>query len=192
MPDFFEGSPAEYSWYPPDNKEKETKLNNFFSTNGAPPKGAGRIPGLLKEIEKQYPEIQKWGVVGFCWGGKVVSLTSGDNSPYKAAAECHPAMVDPEDAEKIKIPLAMLASKDEPAEDVKKFEEKLTGPKHFETFGDQIHGFSKLPFNRYPNQKLSADGVVLVAARADLEDPRVKEEYERGYKTLLTFFGKHL
>jgi len=131
--------------YPPDNEEKGKKLGNFFSTTGAPPKTAGRIPGLLKEIEKQYPDIQKWGVVGFCWGGKVVSLTSGGDTPYSAAAECHPAMVDPEDADKIKIPLAMLASKDESADDVKKFEEKLTGPKHFETFSDQIHGFSRFP-----------------------------------------------
>ena len=129
--------------YPPDNDEKSKKLNNFFSTTGAPPKTASRIPGLLKEIEKQYPNIQKWGVVGFCWGGKVVSLTSGDDTPYTAAAECHPAMVDPGDADKIKIPFAMLASKDEPADDVKKFEQNLTGPKHIETFSDQIHGFSR-------------------------------------------------
>lgn len=31
-----------------------------------------------------------------------------------------------------------------------------------------------------------------MAARSDLEDERVKSEYERGYKTLIEFFGKHL
>ncbi len=31
-----------------------------------------------------------------------------------------------------------------------------------------------------------------MAARSDLEDSRVKEEYERGYKTLLEFFAKYL
>jgi hypothetical protein len=31
MPDFFDGEPADISWYPPDNKEKEEKLGNFFS-----------------------------------------------------------------------------------------------------------------------------------------------------------------
>jgi hypothetical protein len=30
-----------------------------------------------------------------------------------------------------------------------------------------------------------------MAARADLSDARVKEEYVRGYKTLLEFFGKN-
>ena len=50
-------------------------------------------------------------------------------------------MVDANDAEKIKIPLCMLASKDESAEDVKKFEANLTGEKYVETYKDQIHGY---------------------------------------------------
>ena len=94
------------------------------------------------------------------------------NTYYKAAAECHPAMVDPSEAEKIDIPLCMLASKDEPAEDVKKFEAALKNGKHVEIFADQIHGW--------------------MAARADLSVQRNREEYERGYKTLLEFFAKYL
>jgi len=80
-------------------------------------------------------------------------------------------MVDPNDAAPIKIPFIMLASKDEGAEDVKKFEDNLKVPKHVEIFDDQIHGW--------------------MAARADLTDERVKSEYARGYKTVLEFFGKH-
>jgi len=102
-----------------------------------------------------------------------VSITTSTNdTPFTAAAECHPAMVDPSEAEGIKIPLCMLASGDEPAEDVKKFENNLTKEKYVEIFGDQIHGW--------------------MAARSDLENPRVKQEYERGYKTLLEFFAKYL
>ena len=81
-------------------------------------------------------------------------------------------MVDPSEALNIQIPLCMLASKDEPVEDVKKFEANLKGEKHVEVFGDQIHGW--------------------MAARADLSDERVKSEYERGYKTLLEFYAKYL
>jgi dienelactone hydrolase len=81
-------------------------------------------------------------------------------------------MIDPSDATSIKIPLCMLASGDESAEDVKKFEANLKGEKHVETFGDQIHGW--------------------MAARSDLEDERVKSEYVRGYKTLLEFYAKYL
>lgn len=50
-------------------------------------------------------------------------------------------MVDPKDAEKITIPLIMLASKDEDAEAVKNFEKTLKVEKHVETFGDQVHGW---------------------------------------------------
>jgi len=66
----------------------------------------------------------------------------------------------------------MLASMDEPAEDVKKFKTNLKGPNHVEIFGDQIHGW--------------------MAARSDLDNERVKSEYERGYKNLLEFFAKYL
>jgi len=172
MPDWFEGKPADISWYPPDTKEKEEKLDHFFKTTGAPGKTAEKIPGFLKEIEKMYEGIKHWGVIGFCWGGYIVSLTTSNNeTPFKVAAECHPAGVNPEDAKSIKIPLVMLASKDEDAEAVKKFEANLTKDKYVEIFSDQIHGW--------------------MAARGDLDNPRVKEEYERGYKTVLEFFAKH-
>ena len=173
IPDFFEGKPADISWYPPDNEEKGKALGNFFQTTGAPPKAAEKVPTLVKAIQANYPSIKTWGVLGFCWGGKIVSLTtSTESTPFTAGAECHPAMIDPSDATKIKIPLCMLASGDESAEDVKKFESNLKGEKHVETFGDQIHGW--------------------MAARSNLEDAKVKSEYERGYKTLLEFFAKHL
>lgn len=81
-------------------------------------------------------------------------------------------MIDPADALKITVPLCLLASQDENAEHVKQFAANLKVPKYIETFSDQIHGF--------------------MAARSDLEDPRVKQEYERGYKTVLEFLAKHL
>lgn len=99
-------------------------------------------------------------------------MVSQDGTPFKAAAECHPAMVDAAEADNISIPLCMLASKDEPAEDVKKFEESLQADKHVETFSDQIHGW--------------------MGARADLSVPRNREEYQRGYQILLHFFAKYL
>jgi len=81
-------------------------------------------------------------------------------------------MVDAADAKNIKIPMCMLASGDEDGESVKNFEAELTGPKHVETFGDQVHGW--------------------MAARGDLENEKVKGEYERGYQVLLGFYHEHL
>ncbi len=81
-------------------------------------------------------------------------------------------MVDPADAEKITIPIAVLASGDEDPELLKNFGEALKVEKHEETYGDQVHGW--------------------MAARADLEDQRVRSEFERGYGVLLTWFHKYL
>jgi len=98
-------------------------------------------------------------------------VASSDSNPFSIAAECHPAMVEPKDAEGIKIPTIMLASGEEPEDKVKEFEANLKVPKHVETFKDQIHGW--------------------MAARSDLSNDRVKEEYIRGYKTVLDFFSKN-
>ncbi|KAI0118295.1 alpha/beta-hydrolase [Nemania sp. FL0031] len=172
IPDWFKGEPASLEWFPPTTEEKQKKLGAFFQKY-PPPSIAGEVSGYVKALSAKYPEIKEWAILGFCWGGKVVSIaTASPENPFKAGIEAHPAMVDPKDAEGIKIPLALLASKDENPEDVKKFEANLTGPKHVETFGDQIHGW--------------------MAARSDLEDERVKSEYKRGYQTVLKFLSEHL
>lgn len=75
MPDFFEGKPADISWYPPDTKEKKEKLGEFFSNVGNPTKTVERVPKVIKEIESQFSGIESWGAVGFCWGGKVCILS---------------------------------------------------------------------------------------------------------------------
>jgi dienelactone hydrolase len=98
-------------------------------------------------------------------------VTSDESNPFKTAAAIHPAMIDPSVAEKIPVPYILLASGEEPADTVKEFESNLKVPNHVETFGDQVHGW--------------------MAARGDLSNPRVKEEYIRGYKTVLGFFAKH-
>ena len=104
----------------------------------------------------------------------------------------HPAMVDPKEALGIKIPLAMLASKDEEEADVKKFEENLTGVKHVEIFKDQVHGVSLPSLLTSTLLDMGANFIQWMGARADLDDARCKSEYERGFKTLIEFFGKHL
>lgn len=176
--------------YPPNTEEKQKKLGEFFGTY-PPPKIAGLVPDYVKALKEKNSALSKFGIIGvrapphpscgphhsltrqqMCWGGKVVALaTKAATNPFSVAASIHPAMVDAADADGIRIPFVLLASGDEPAADIKKFEDALAVPKHVETFADQIHGW--------------------MAARADLSDGRVREEYERGYKTLLGFFAKH-
>ncbi|KAI2615048.1 hypothetical protein GGR54DRAFT_319756 [Hypoxylon sp. NC1633] len=172
IPDWFDGEPCPLELFPPDTEEKQKKLGAFFQKN-PPPGVAAKVPDYVAAVAAKYPEIKSWAIMGLCWGGKVVSLVaSKPDTIFKAGVECHPAMVDPSDATNIKIPLAMLASMDEPPEDVTKFEQNLVGPKHVETFGDQIHGW--------------------MGARSDLDDEHVKAEYIRGYETVLKFLSKHV
>lgn len=71
IPDFFEGKPADISWYPPDNEEKGKKLGEFFAGPAAPAKTVARIPKVVDDINSKVSGIQSWGILGFCWGGKV-------------------------------------------------------------------------------------------------------------------------
>jgi dienelactone hydrolase len=171
MPDLFHGKPCPIEIYPPDTEEKQKQLGEFFGQY-PPDKVAAQLPDYVKALKEKDSSLTSFGIIGYCWGGKVVSLAvKADSNPFSVAASIHPAMVDPADAEGLKIPFILLASGDEPAEDVKKLEDALKVPKHVEIFQDQIHGW--------------------MAARSDLSQDRVKAEYLRGYKTVLEFFGKN-
>ncbi|KAH8760982.1 Alpha/Beta hydrolase protein [Diaporthe sp. PMI_573] len=173
IPDFLKGDYCPSELFPPDTEEKGQKVGAWFAqSEHYPHTTAAALPEFLKAAQAAKPSITSWGIVGYCWGGKVVELvTSGDANLFKIAGAVHPAMVDPAGAEKISVPYILLASMEEPAETIKDFESKLKVTCHVETFDDQVHGF--------------------MAARGDLSSSRVKDEYKRGYETLLTFFAKN-
>ncbi|KAJ2967648.1 hypothetical protein NQ176_g9558 [Zarea fungicola] len=172
IPDWFDGNPCPTEWYPPDTPEKQQNLGAWFGAND-PNAVAARLPAFIDSLKAAYPSITKWGLIGYCWGGKVTELvTSLPSNPFAVAVGLHPAMINPEGAKSISVPYLLLASGEDPASDVAAFKEGLSVPHHVETFSDQVHGW--------------------MAARADLSDTRVREEYSRGYQTVLDFFGKHL
>ncbi|KAF9887278.1 hypothetical protein FE257_010406 [Aspergillus nanangensis] len=173
MPDFFEGQPADITWFPPQNDEHKQKLGQFFQTKAAPPNTLSKIPGVVSDASKLAATGQfDWSILGYCWGGKIASLASGaDNKTFKAAIQCHPAMLSPDDAKAVTIPMALLASKDEDAKEVQDYGANLRVDNYIETFSTQIHGW--------------------MAARSNLDDEEVRKEYERGYRTALDFFHKH-
>ena len=168
MPDFFEGQPADISWYPPDTKEKGEKLGAFFGAQAAPPKTVARIPKVIDELQTKFPDIQAWGIVGYCWGGKIVNLVSQQGSRFKAAASCHPAMVDANDAPGVTIPFLMLPSQGEEKKDVEAWQQNIKAKHQVTWFPEQVHGF--------------------MAARGNLEDPSVVSAYETAYKAVLSWF----
>ena len=172
MPDFFEGSPADISWYPPDTKEKGEKLGAFFSAQAAPPKTVARIPKVIDELEAKNPSVKSWAIVGYCWGGKITNLVSQHGSRFKAAASCHPAMVDSSDAPGITIPFLMLPSQGEEKEAVEKWQQSIKAKHSVVWFQDQVHGF--------------------MAARGDLEDKNVVAAYEKAYLIVLNWFHDNM
>lgn len=97
---------------------------------------------------------------------------SQEGTAFKAAATCHPAMVDPNDAPKLTIPMLMLPSGDEPKDAVKKYEDDLKVKHKIVWFDDQIHGW--------------------MAARSDLKDDKVLKAYEKGYSLLSEWFTENL
>jgi len=170
-PTFFDGKPADISWYPPKTEEHQKLLGEFFNNQAAPPKTLPRIPKMVDELSKSRG-IEKWAIVGFCWGGKIVNLSSTEGTKFKVAAVSHPAMVAADDAPGVTIPYLMLPSKDEDKEEVEKWEKGLKVEHKVEWFSNDVHGF--------------------MAARANLENADEKKSYERGYGLVLDFFHKHM
>ncbi|KAI1190199.1 dienelactone hydrolase [Nemania serpens] len=172
MPDFFNGSPAKMEWYPPVNDEQKAALGEWFK-DAQWSIHRPKLPGLLQAAGKFNPKIKAWGIMGYCWGGKMASIVAGDEPGlFKVAVQTSPAQIDAGDAAQAKIPMMILASEEESKESVREYEERLTVPHHVERFEDQLHGF--------------------MSARADLKDSKVKSEYERGYALALKFFREHL
>jgi dienelactone hydrolase len=79
MPDWF-SEPADISMYPPDTPEKMKYILDFFAVQAAPNAIIPQIDGLMKAMVEKKPTIKSWGIVGYCWGGKVLLLLLFANS----------------------------------------------------------------------------------------------------------------
>lgn len=63
MPDLFNGAPADISWYPPDNDDKQKKLGDFFGRN--PPSGAAdALPLYANAVKQGNPKINRFALLG--------------------------------------------------------------------------------------------------------------------------------
>lgn len=170
MPDFWEGNPAPMEWYPPVTDSQKANMSEWWK-NTSPDKHLHKVGAVMEAAERMFPNIKTWGVLGYCWGGKMVSILGGQNM-FKAGVQTSPAMVDPGEAANVKIPMCILPSKDENEQVILEYAANLKVPYMVETFKNQRHGF--------------------MSARGDLGDAQTREEYERGYKLVLEWFQEHL
>lgn len=140
MPDWFK-DPADITQYPPDTPEKLAYINSFFAKNASPNAIIPQIPGLMNAMKEKNPEIESWGILGHCWGGKIAALVSVKGTAFKVAAQCHPSLFDPADAEVVTVPMIVLPSGDEDVETTREYERRLKTEKYVETFRERIHGW---------------------------------------------------
>ncbi|KAG8905803.1 hypothetical protein FRB99_008228 [Tulasnella sp. 403] len=172
MPDFFRDEPMDIALYPPKTDEAKAAIAKFFKTKGAIP---DRKPEVIATVQALRAEgYTKVGLIGYCWGAKLATVTAGDaESGLDAVASVHPAMVSAADAENLQVPIGLFASGDEDREECDKFF-KGVSQKPFATksvfvyYQDMFHGWA--------------------AARGNLKDPDNLKQYEDVYKRLSNFF----
>lgn len=143
MVDWFNGGAVKEEWMTSD--AGRNLMRRFVETTADPGTTLPAVIDVLSKLKADmyYPRVEKWGAVGFCWGGKLVSLlaTQGEESPITVAAQSSPARLDPEEARTVTIPMAVLASSKEAGEALTLYEDNLQGVKHVEVFASQIHGW---------------------------------------------------
>lgn len=171
-------------------------------------------PDLLATIEQlnKTSGATQFGIVGFCWGGKIViqALGSPDlvSKGLKAAASLHPSMLDTEDAEKCNGAVCLLPSKDEPEIVSGEFWEKIKGKKGVgersvhKRFADMFHGYV---FFRAQRETCRSSVLGLTPTgrapffvnrwcqtRGNFSDPTNKERAEEAIAMTAEFFKKEL
>jgi len=174
MPDMFEPNhPFPVEKFPPKTDEDKAELQKFFGGVASPPENVKKLVSFGQALKSD--GIKKLGVYGFCWGGKVTVVASGEKTPFDAAAIVHPAMLSVDDANKLTIPFAIYPSKDEPKDEYQKVVDVL----------------SKKPFAAKCDHKYYSNMFHgWAAARADLKNEENKKEFEDVYGKLAEFFQK--
>ncbi|OJJ50198.1 hypothetical protein ASPZODRAFT_57817 [Penicilliopsis zonata CBS 506.65] len=176
VPDLLVSNYVEPEWViPPQSEEVKEKLAAFRARITAPETWE-RVTSTVTAFKTapEYASITRWAGIGYCWGGKMVSLltSKGVDSPLDVGVQTSPAMVNPDEAKTVTVPSMMLASKDEDAALVQAYGLNLAvQEKHVETF-NQIHGW--------------------MSGRAQLDEEEPRKEYERGYRVVIDFLHKHL
>ncbi|EMR90168.1 putative dienelactone hydrolase protein [Botrytis cinerea BcDW1] len=144
VPDFFgPGNEADIAYWPADTGEKWDYIFKIFENQAEKEKNLkrlGEFMNVLKERD-EVKNVKSWGIAGYCWGAKIVTMASQEGTIFKAGAQTHPSLVDPEDAKLVTIPQIVLLSKDENKEQCKTYENNVKVEKYFEAFDDQVHGW---------------------------------------------------
>ena len=106
---------------------------------------------------------------------KIIALSSGKDTPFKASGQAHPGRLVVEDAKAMTVPHICLFSKEDGSPElVEDYQKALNEKKEnvVERYGNMVHGW--------------------MAGRSDFQDPEVVKEFERGYGQFADFFAKYV
>jgi len=168
MPDFFKGKPWELSKFPPPNRGEflawigQTQWPQIESV-------LLKTIGFLRE-----DGAKKFGVYGFCWGGKMALLSTKLVGP---AGIIHPAFLQTSDAAEVYAPILLIDTKDEDKAAIEEFigevKKKPFGDKVVhKRYDDMFHGFC--------------------AGRANYGDSANGKRAKEAYTELANFFKANL
>lgn len=179
MPDFFDGRPAPMTWMPmPDRKTgkepppEDKALDDFCEGPGNTVQTMQKVLGLRQRLQRDDPGIERWGLVGYCWGGFVANHMLDSRSPFAACAQLHPGFPPKEIAETVERPILALCSKDEPENTYAHFKPHVKSEFKAIHFDEMVHGW--------------------MSARADLYKVDVQKQFQQGYGLVAEFFNQRL
>ncbi len=56
------------------------------------PKCAADLEVFMKLAKSEWTGVEAWAALGLCWGGKLVAVKSGPDTPFKVSAQVHPGL----------------------------------------------------------------------------------------------------
>ncbi|BFZ61657.1 hypothetical protein YB2330_002730 [Saitoella coloradoensis] len=162
MPDWFKGNAVQMPITDMDAVYKFVYANLYPAHEAA-------FKALIEQLKAD--GAKKLGAYGFCWGSKI--LLQAD-AFFGGIALVHPSLLEDSDADNVKCPVALLASKEETIEKCAGFWEKLEKKEFaeknmYKRYDDVAHGFA--------------------AARSDWSEGKVEGERARDvYQTMSEWF----
>lgn len=180
VPDIFPGGPIDPKDFilpkkasdgPPDEKQVGTNFDNFgkwLGKQNSPPDTFPRFKAVADEVSKS----GKVGAIGYCYGGKLISMAAQDGT-ISAGIIYHPAMLEADEASKVKVPILLNQAELDPLFTGEVEEAWLSTlrknnllDKRSKKYPNTVHGFGSRP---------------------DLNDPKVKAGHENSVQASSEF-----
>lgn len=71
MPNFFRGPGIDPTLFPVDTPEKTAKVTEFIQGPANVEQAVKNLQMIMEKATITYPGVERWAVIGYCWGGKV-------------------------------------------------------------------------------------------------------------------------